>query len=95
MVHFTFYFVAALLGVFFLREQLGRGLTKRKAFISIFIMTLVFGIIIEALQHSLTTYREGELLDGIANGVGSLAGIFVAKYMLSKKGFVSWHDDAR
>lgn len=93
LVHFAFYFIAAVLGVFFLREQGQWGFTQRKAFVVIFISTLVFGIIIEVLQYSLTTYREGELLDGIANGVGSLGGIFAAKYIFSKRGFLQWQRD--
>lgn len=91
--HFAFYIIAAVLGVFFLREQRRRRLTQRKAFVVIFLSTLVFGIILELLQYSLTTSREGELLDAIANGVGSLMGIFATKFIFSKRGFLSWEGD--
>ena len=95
LVHFTFYFVAAVLGTFFLREQRRWGLTLKKAFIVILPLTITFGIIIEVLQSSMTVDREGDVFDAIANAMGSLGGIVALKYLFSKGGFLDWRNGDR
>jgi VanZ family protein len=84
-VHFTFYFVAGILGMLF-------GLTLRKDFTGNFYVVLKFllgligyGIIIEVLQGSLTTYRSAEGLDILANSAGALSGILLMWAVFSAK----------
>ena len=46
---------------------------------------IVFGIIIEALQATLTKYRTGEYLDILANTIGVLLALMVFNHILKKK----------
>ncbi|XGA85186.1 VanZ family protein [Polaribacter sejongensis] len=43
-----------------------------------------FGIIIEVLQQTLTTYRTGDYKDAIANTVGILLGFIIFNLILKK-----------
>lgn len=90
IVHFVFYFIAAVLGIFFLREQVKGSVKLRKALVLMFFLTIVFGIIIEVIQYGFTTNREGDFFDALANSFGSLFGILTSKFLFSRKGFVNW-----
>ncbi|MDX6745654.1 VanZ family protein [Polaribacter sp. PL03] len=46
---------------------------------------ILFGIIIEILQHTITNYRTGDYLDVIANSLGVLLGLFVFNQVFKKK----------
>ncbi|TXD49851.1 VanZ family protein [Polaribacter sp. IC073] len=45
---------------------------------------VVFGIIIEILQHTLTNYRTGDYFDVIANSLGVLIGLLVYNQVFKK-----------
>ncbi len=63
------------------------GIFKKIVIISI--ISVVFGIFVEVLQHTLTSYRRWDLYDIIANSIGVvLAGIIVwitRKYLIRLK----------
>lgn len=90
IVHFMFYFVACILGVLFLRERTGGNMQLGKALFIMTIATIGFGIIMELLQYSLTTQRMGDILDGIANTIGSFCGAMVSKFYFSDKRGLKW-----
>ncbi len=90
IVHFISYFTAAFLGVFFLREQGRWSLKLSTSLLLMFVVTVVYGIIIEVLQYSMTTDREGDLFDALANGFGSLFGVLTSKLLFNRKGLVDW-----
>ena len=90
VVHFTFYFAACLLGVFFLREQTRGEIPLKKALIIMLLATIAFGILMEVLQYTLTTERTGDILDGIANTVGSFCGALLMKFYFSKERSLKW-----
>lgn len=92
IVHFVFYFTAALLGVFFLWEQGQWSVKLSKALVLMFFLTIAFGMIIEVFQYSFTNDREGDIFDALANSLGSICGIFVSNFVFSKRGFVKWID---
>lgn len=46
---------------------------------------ILFGIIIEILQHTITNYRTGDYLDVIANSLGVLFGLLVFNQIFKKK----------
>ena len=50
----------------------------------IIICCILFGIIIEVLQQTLTTYRTGDYKDAIANTVGILLGFIIFNLILKK-----------
>ncbi len=90
LVHFTFYFVACILGVFFLRERTGGKMRLRKALLIMVLVTVAFGLLIEVLQYSLTAKRTGDVFDGIANTVGSFCGAMLTKFYFSDKRGLKW-----
>ncbi|WP_233269855.1 VanZ family protein [Polaribacter sp. L3A8] len=50
----------------------------------IVISCIIFGIIIEVLQATLTVYRTGDYKDAFANTIGILLGLFVFNQILKK-----------
>lgn len=89
-VHFTFYFVACILGTFCIRERTKGYIGFVKAVITMGISTTVFGVVIEVLQCAITTERNGDLFDALANTVGSICGVFTMKYLFSGKRQLKW-----
>lgn len=90
IVHFTFYFVACILGVLFLRERSAGKMQLRKALLIMIVVTIGFGVLMEVLQYSLTAKRTGDILDGIANTTGSFCGAMVMKLYFSGKRRLKW-----
>jgi len=62
---------------------------KNKRFrISTFVLTLLiiaFGMVVEVLQGSLTSYREADVYDMFANGTGAFAAYLLFKFVLKNK----------
>ncbi|NND78499.1 MAG: VanZ family protein [Maribacter sp.] len=75
VVHFTFYFVAAVLGSLFLNEISGEGPKRIKSLKILALSLIFFGIIIEVIQEIHTVYRSGDVFDALANGLGVIVGI--------------------
>jgi VanZ family protein len=90
IVHFTFYFVACVLGVFFLRERSQGAMRLNKAIWVMVFSTISFGILIEIIQHTLTVNRMGDFLDGIANILGSLCAAIALKVYFYGKRQLKW-----
>ena len=92
LVHFTFYFIASILGGLFGRE-ISKGHIAKAKVLGIFFVGLIFyGIIIEVLQSKLTTYRSGELMDVMANSAGALLGTLLIWGVFSKKSALKWEN---
>ncbi|MGY6649237.1 VanZ family protein [Wenyingzhuangia sp. IMCC45574] len=56
--------------------QLGKINIK---FLNLILIIIIYGVIIEVLQSSLTTYRTGDLLDVLANSTGVILGYLILK----------------
>ena len=57
-----------------------RGLVRRlqaSYYGMMFLLPTLLGIMLEFVQECFTTYRSGEVLDGVADGVGALLGTLV------------------
>jgi len=78
VAHFIFYLTASFLGVFFLREKGEWGIKLSRALLLMFLGTVVYGILIEVLQHIFTTSREADIFDALANSFGSLLGVLTS-----------------
>ena len=65
-LHFTAYFTLTLSWLFAFYKSLKLHLKG----IVIVIILFIYGIIIEVLQGVLTTYRQADLLDIVANSIG-------------------------
>ncbi|MCP4051856.1 MAG: VanZ family protein [Mesoflavibacter sp.] len=48
-------------------------------------LAIVFGIIIEILQHTLTQHREADIKDVVANIIGALLAVLIIKLALKMK----------
>lgn len=84
LVHFSFYFVALLLGGLWIEKS---NNLNRKPPVSIKALGFIlffYGIIIEVLQSILPTGRSAEVLDGLANTFGILTGILALRFILKK-----------
>lgn len=90
VVHFVFYFIACILGVFFIRERTLGELSLMKALMFMFFATALFGTLIEGIQHIYTPNRVGDVYDGLANSAGSFFGALVAKLFFSGKRQLNW-----
>ena len=73
LVHFIFYFVFVVLWCF--------GLHKTDK-IKILLIAVVYGIIIEILQDTITVSRTADFFDVIANSLGALIAFFMLPYFV-------------
>ena len=54
-----------------------KDINKKSRIIIILLLVNFYGITMEFLQYSLTTYRSAEILDFLSNLIGSLLGLFL------------------
>ncbi len=75
VVHFTFYFVAAVLGsLFFVKTKEEKSILIK--YLKILALSLIFfGMVIEVIQEEMTVNRSGEVFDALANSIGVIFGI--------------------
>lgn len=90
LLHFAWYFVAALLGMLFLREQTMGWLNIWFSALVIFAFLTIYGTILEVIQVVLTAVRSGDLNDALANGTGALAGVLLIAGLFSLKQTADW-----
>ncbi|MCL7762267.1 VanZ family protein [Polaribacter sp. Z014] len=77
MYHLTAYFTLSICWLFsFYRKPALKYV--------IVICCILFGILIEVLQQTLTVYRTGDYKDAIANTLGVLLGLIVFNQILKK-----------
>lgn len=63
---------------FFVKEKKMISITTIYA---VFGLCLLYGIIIEVLQYTFTTYRQADVLDVVANAIGLLVGVGLFRKM--------------
>ena len=84
-VHFVFYFVAAILGVFFFRG-VGKSRNSRSgALMASLLFVVIYGTILEVIQGMLTHDRSGEINDVLANTAGGVMGILLVQLWLKRE----------
>lgn len=92
LVHLIFYFTASALGCMFFRE-LSRGkIRKKKVFWITPVLLMIYGIIIEVVQGSFTSYRSAELLDVLANTLGAVLGTLFILALFSERSQLKWEN---
>lgn len=57
------------------------GLWNKRKKTSIILACIIYGIVIEILQVTMTNYRTGDIIDILANTTGVLLGLFVFNYL--------------
>lgn len=90
LVHFTFYFVACFLGMYFLREQTKGRIPFKNALVKMVVFTICFGAIIEVIQYLFTLTRTGDFLDFLANSIGAICGAVLVNFRFAGQRRVKW-----
>ncbi len=90
VVHFGFYFGAVFLGVLATREHTKGFVRLKKAIFLMIFFATIFGIVIEILQLTYTTDRQGDVLDVLANTLGAICGGIAIKSYFSQKWALKW-----
>jgi len=94
IVHFTFYGVATVLGCFYLRERTKGRKSIQLATVVFAIVTIIYGIVIEVLQHQMNAARDGDTYDALANMLGTFIGVALVLWLFSSKGPLQWKINA-
>lgn len=92
LVHFLFYFVAAILGALLIREQTKGYLNLSRSVIFTTLIVIIYGIVIEVIQDTFTQSRSGELYDVLANSLGAFFGAGLIIMLFSGKTQLKWKD---
>ncbi len=90
VVHFSFYFGAAVLGTLFVRETMRDKPALAKTLVYVVSGAIIYGIIIELLQYTLTDDRQGDIFDALANSCGAIIGVLAMKWLFSKPKGLKW-----
>jgi VanZ family protein len=87
ITHFVFYCVFVVLGTLFLKEKTITTFQLNKTVLRILLIAILYGIVIEVLQHIMPYDRAAEILDVLANTIGAIfGGLLIKKYLsLTKK----------
>lgn len=74
IVHLCFYAVFSILWFQYLKSSIQN---TRTLFLSVFFLSVSFGILIEVCQSLFTENRQADLKDAIANTIGALLGLAI------------------
>lgn len=89
MLHTGAYFGMSLIWMLFYLLKVEKKQNYSTAFIVISVLVIIFGMLIEVLQGALTTYRQPEWADVVANSLGVLIAlmlsVFFQKFLMKLK----------
>lgn len=92
LVHFIFYFGATVLGTLCVLERTNGRTTLNKAILWVAGFAILYGIIIEVLQATLTSDRYGDFMDVLANSAGALLGGLAVRLFFSGNTRLKWRN---
>jgi VanZ family protein len=81
LAHSIFYLTFVIL---WYRYMLFIGLKDKKHKVYLIVVAVLLGLVIELAQAFLTTTRQGDVLDAVANTIGCLLGIIVVNLVYKK-----------
>lgn len=90
LVHFSFYFGAAVLGTLFVREAMHDSPPLMATLVYVALGAIIYGIIIEVLQYTLTVDRQGDIFDVVANSLGAVIGVWAINKLFSSPNGLKW-----
>ncbi len=90
LVHFTFYFVAVILGTMAIRGKKAEKISLGKSLLVMVVAMIFFGILIEVIQGVYTLDRMGDKYDALANSIGAVSGALVLKFVFSDSCRLKW-----
>ncbi|MBS1617627.1 MAG: VanZ family protein [Bacteroidetes bacterium] len=82
VVHFTLYFILAVLTWYGWTRQKNFPALRANTFIKVILVLTLYGLTIEIMQGTLTPDRSFDLWDELANTTGATAGVWLAKALL-------------
>ena len=83
LLHALAYFVFTVL--WFLSFKFTFSWNRKKSVVSTFMLAVSFGILIEILQEQLTNYRQADVLDVVANIIGTVLAILTLKLIFKDR----------
>ncbi len=83
MLHGVAYFILALLWLFYYLIKKSGIRNYKWGFLNISALVIVFGMLIEVLQGTLTSYRQPDWADVLANSIGVLFAFFFCVVFLN------------
>jgi len=82
-VHTTFHFINTLLVYLFIKYELDSKWIKHCLILAMFV-DVVYGVVIEVLQGTLTTTRHMDYMDVLFNTLGTILASLVVKFIIEK-----------
>ena len=92
LVHFVFYFIAAILGSMLIKERTKGQFNLSGTVIISMVVVIIYGIVIEVIQNTFTNYRSGDLYDVLANSLGAFFGGGIIFILFLGKTPLKWKD---
>lgn len=81
VVHFVFYFVMVITGTYAVMEYSGTKIKIKNVCLGVLVFSILYGIIIEVLQYSITENRQGDVFDVLANSLGAIVGLLLTRLL--------------
>ena len=85
VVHTSIYLILAVFTYYGWIRQDGFAGLHQRTLIKVFLLLALYGFTIEVMQGTLTTDRNFDMYDELANSVGALIGVTIAKLTLGNK----------
>ena len=86
IVHFIFYMVMVVTGFFAVKDYFLYRFKTKTVIWGVVGFSIIYGMIIEVLQYTITVNRQGDLMDALANTLGAVAGLFLTKRLVRQSG---------
>ncbi|MCF4100175.1 VanZ family protein [Gillisia sp. M10.2A] len=86
MLHGVAYFTLTFIWLFYYLLKISQNNSENWNFLKISLLIIVFGMLIEVLQGTLTSYRDPDLADILANSIGALCALLC--FILFKKSLI-------
>ncbi|PTX63843.1 VanZ like protein [Kordia periserrulae] len=85
LMHGIIYFLVTIVWFFAFSKGITRDSLQKNAIKASAILAFVYGIIIEILQETLVTNRQGDWQDALANTIGIILAVFTIKWFIANK----------
>lgn len=82
IAHFIFYGTFVVLGYFAVRERMQKQVGDTKILLIFIALAVLYGMVLEGLQHVMPFNRAAEIGDALANTFGALLGGLLTKTYL-------------
>lgn len=86
VVHFVFYLVMFVTAFFAIKDHFLPRLKLRTVLSGVLSFTIIYGMIIEVLQCTLTVDRQGDIMDALANSMGAMIGLMLTRGLIYNGG---------